>query len=80
MRSWLAKRLSGQAIQPDPDAKTSCLRPARSSTLREKLENGMLPAGSSLSLDEWVAQDQACGPIPRRRNRSRWHLRSLGHS
>ena len=48
MRSWLAKRLSGQAIQPDPDAKTSCLRPARSSTLREKLENGMLPAGSQL--------------------------------
>ena len=35
LRSWLEKRRAGQQTQPDPDAKTSCLRPARASTLRE---------------------------------------------
>lgn len=48
MREWLEARRTGQIIMPDPDAKTSCLRPARSTTLREKLEKGMLPAGSQL--------------------------------
>ena len=48
MREWLHARRAGQVIMPDPDAKTSCLRPARSTTLREKLEKGMLPAGSQL--------------------------------
>jgi hypothetical protein len=48
MREWLESRRAGQVIMPDPDAKTSCLRPARSTTLREKLEKGMLPAGSQL--------------------------------
>ena len=48
MRKWLEARRAGQVIMPDPDAKTSCLRPARSTTLREKLEKGMLPAGSQL--------------------------------
>lgn len=48
MREWLEARRAGQVIMPDPDAKTSCLRPARSTTLREKLEKGMLPAGSQL--------------------------------
>ena len=48
MRTWLEMRRQGQVILPDPDAKTSCLRPARSTTLREKLEKGMLPAGSQM--------------------------------
>lgn len=48
MRTWLQMRRQGQVILPDPDAKTSCLRPARSTTLREKLEKGMLPAGSQM--------------------------------
>ena len=49
LRSWLEKRRAGQQTQPDPDAKTSCLRPARASTLREKLrgegEAAALPSG-----------------------------------
>ena len=38
MRSWLAKRRSGQDIMHDLDEKTSCLRPARSNTYRQSLQ------------------------------------------
>ena len=37
MRSWLAKRRSGQDIMHDLDEKTSCLCPARSNTYRQSL-------------------------------------------
>ena len=38
MRSWLAKRRSGEEIMHDLDEKTSCLRPARSNTYRQSLQ------------------------------------------
>jgi len=45
MRDWLHRRLTGRAMDPEMDEKTSILRPARSTTLREKLQ-GILPGSS----------------------------------
>ena len=45
MRDWLHRRLTGRPMDPEMDEKTSILRPARSTTPREKLQ-GILPGSS----------------------------------